>query len=285
MLSEAAWHQLVFPEDFFDENHMLIPDVNNEAIWFLLHEITRRTFTTELKELATALWIYAGNGNPHSTSWKLRIQFPSGATVQLFDLWRGNSNVQAQAQLTRRHMHVRQLGIHERTSDANLEAVEARLLWMGLIHRSLDKVLVHVDSHLLDLLPVEIKAQAEGLRREHADFLNTIIQTADRALAKLDPAASTADNAFEELSPAAGSQVDDKARETEPHSQAFDASAAALKTDALNAREAAIIQHELQVQHRESIAAAGQDAKHLDSEEVTGGDYEHTIDERSLVWE
>ena len=264
---------------------MLIPDVDNEAIWFLLHEMTRRTFVNKLKELATALWIYAGNGDPHSTSWNLHIQFPSGATVQLFDLWRGGSNVQAQVQLARRHVHVHQLGIHEPTSDANLEVVEARLLWMGLIHRSLDKVLVRAETQLLDLLPVEIQAQAEGLQREYAAFLNMIVQTANRGLSKLDPAASTADNAFEELSPAAGSQVDHKARETEPHSQAFDASAAALKTDALNAREAAIIQHELQVQHRESIAAAGQDAKHLDSEEVTGGDYEHTIDERSLVWE
>ena len=232
VLSEAAWHQLVFPEDFFDANHMLIPDVNNEDIWFLLHEMTRRTFTTELKELAMALWVYAGNGNPHSTSWTLRIQFPSGATIQLFDLWRGNSNVQAQAQLTRRHMHVRQLGIQGPTSDANLEAVEARLLWMGLIHRSLDKVLLRAESQLLDLLPVEIQAQAEGLRREYAAFLNMIVQTANRSLSKLNQAHNTSEDGeervpvnLEELSPIADGQTGatvDKGRETATDSQAFD---------------------------------------------------------------
>ena len=108
MLSEAAYREAVFPEDFFDEDRMLIPDVDNYDLWFLLHEVTRSTFVTELDGLLTATWIYLDQATSANCKvWNLVLEYPNSETKTIYEHWRGNSYSQAKAQLVKRNMRER----------------------------------------------------------------------------------------------------------------------------------------------------------------------------------
>ena len=242
MLSEAAYRDAVFPEDFFDENRMLIPDVDNYDLWFLLHEITRNTFVTELDGLLTATWIHLDQANSsHCKTWKLVLEYPNGETKTIYEHWRGNSYAQAKAQLRKRNMRERMMTITDPTSAATLDLMERKLLESPPRYRptALNAALMRADSHLLNLLPAEIKANAEHIQREYLTHFEMVAHVADRALLKRGQALYAAQavqsngkdisSKVEELALAADRHTDSDLSirsETTTDSQGFDAIAA-----------------------------------------------------------
>ena len=293
MLSEAAYRDAVFPEDFFDDDRMLIPDVNNYDLWFLLHEITRSTFVTELDGLLTATWIHLDQANfADSKVWKLILEHPNGETKTIYEHWRGNSYAQAKAQLRKRNMRERMMVITNPTSAATLDLMERKLLESTPHFRptTLRAALMRADSHLLNLLPAEVKANAEHIQREYFTHFEMVAQVAHRALLKRGqaPYATQVDpSKIEDISSKVGKLALVADRHTDSHpstrgetttdSQGFVAIAAALKEEAkaLDEREEAIVQREIQVAKREEdIAAASQNSTSLSVEGVKGGDDE-----------
>lgn len=101
MVSEAAWRQAVFPADFFDNDHVLIPNTRNHRLWALLHGITRHTFMDELIAGEDLGWQYIGGAS--GRYWQL-VSNINGDTIPGFVLRRGNTLVEAHDQLTQRRL-------------------------------------------------------------------------------------------------------------------------------------------------------------------------------------
>ena len=98
MLSEAAYAKAVFPENFFDDSHMLIADVDNFDLWFLLHEITRKTYIAEIERKVEVDWGLFKR-NIDSRAWNLIFEYPNGVNEVEYCHWRGNTMNQAILQL------------------------------------------------------------------------------------------------------------------------------------------------------------------------------------------
>ena len=189
-------------------------------------------------------------------------------------------------------MRERMRTITDPTSAATLDLMERKLLESTPRHRptALNAALMRADSHLLNLLPAEIKADAEHVQREYFTHFEMVAQVADRALLKRGEAPYTAQvdaSKMEDIS----SKVEGLAlagdRHTHSHpsirsetmtdNQAFVAIAAALKEEAkaLDDREEAVIKREIEVTKREAdLAAASQNSTSLGLEGVQRGNDE-----------
>lgn len=90
MLSEEAWLEGMFPRHYFDDNRLLIADVNNRAIWYLLHQITRATYRSVLDEGVTLRWKFVA-ADLHAGVWDLIMLRPQEESVVIHTLWHGNN--------------------------------------------------------------------------------------------------------------------------------------------------------------------------------------------------
>ena len=101
MVSTSAWKQAVFPDHYFDNFLMLQPDVDNTNIWFLLHEITRHTYASLIKDGVTMAWSKVPDG-PLGKKWNLWFMLSDHIGFVQYSHWRGNTAQQAEDQLLER---------------------------------------------------------------------------------------------------------------------------------------------------------------------------------------
>ncbi|KAK3723679.1 hypothetical protein LTR37_001560 [Vermiconidia calcicola] len=100
-VSKAAYDSAVFPESYFDADHMIIADVDNFDLWFLLHEITRKTYRFQLSMSVKVSWANVEEGEG-CTKWNLLFSYSDGSQAVAYCHWRGNTSFQAKTQLAER---------------------------------------------------------------------------------------------------------------------------------------------------------------------------------------
>ena len=275
MLSETAWRQGVFGNEFFDDKHMLLPLVEEYDLWFLIHEFTRRTYMADLENGVDVTWENAAeNDDEECKVWNLIFTANEQRKIEYTHL-RGNSKLMGE-----KYQLIRQ-----EAKDAPMggKTIEFQLMTHNIfVDSPRNAIFLRADEDLYAALPDALKTEALTLKTKRD-------QAMQRAMAKVsdylaDPNIARSGGkvvidhqiqgyvkprdavllAMEKPKLAKGGDHAD-ATSAQTSTSNFDDIATALKEEAklLDAREEAVSKREVELAEREEDIKLAEAAKSL----------------------